>query len=710
MAMRRWVPLLLAALLLAAGCRWLVQRAPGRPAAPLGEAVQPAGGRAAVAALPFEGALRLSLLAGDGLAGLREGAAAQARFADPYGLARGRDGTLYIADAGDNNRIRRLTPAGQVDTVAGGIEGFRDGQGAAAAFHTPSGLAIDSRGTLYVADTGNHAIRSIAPDGTVRTLAGTGAPGDRDGPAAQAQFNGPLAVAVDGQGRVYVADTYNDRIRLITPDGQVSTLAGGERPGFADGVGRAARFDTPCGLALDAQGTLWVADTRNHAIRRVAADGTVSTLVRTDPQDEDSLLRRPLALAAAPDGALYVAAARRGALLRVSPDGRLRVLLGDGAQRLSRPTALLLGPDGALQLNDAASRRLQQLAAVAGSPGLQIDVIGPAAGQPLPATAGRWPLAPQQGWHEVVGTPGEVRGDGHGEGRDHLHDGLDVRGEVGATVLAIADAKVASPLASWGFGDAGEGLSLDGLGYIHMRVGRNARGEVIDAARFQLLRGADGRPERMRVRRGTRFHVGEPLGSINAMAHVHLSVGVPGYERDPLALGFAGFVDRQPPHIDGIRLQDASGTVLTRKVSGRLLVPRSAEGLQIVVDAWDQVDGNGRQRRLGLQTLGYQLLQADGRPAPGFEQPRLTLDFGRLPSDEQAVKLAYAADSGVTVHGSARTRFLYQLANQVKGGEAQAGRWSTAELPAGDYTLHIVARDGAGNLAQRGADLALRLQ
>ena len=666
---------------------------------------------------PFGWVASISTIAGDGRTGLLDGAAGEARFADPYGLAFADSGTLYVADGGDNNRIRRLSSEGQVDTLAGGAaEGLRDGRGAAAAFHTPSGLALDAAGNLYVADTGNHAIRKVTPDGSVTTLAGNGTPGFRDGPAAQALFNGPLAVAVDGQGQGWVADSYNDRVRVIGSDGQVRTVAGGERPGWADGPLGVSRLDTPSGLAFDDAGTLWIADTRNDAIRRIGPDGQLVTVWRSAPDvpaDKPALLRRPLALAATHDGHLYVALQRRGGLLQIAPDGRIQDLLAGGALRFARPTALVLDGKGHPMVSDAAGRRIHHVQAAAlGSEAPVLDgEIGPAPDDDLPASQRRWPLAPQAAWHEVVGTLGEVRGDGRGEQRDHLHDGLDVRGDVGQPVLAIADAKVDSPLASGGFGQLGEGLALGPLRYIHVRVGRNARGEVADGQRFQLLGDEAGKPERVRVRRGTRFQAGDVLGSVNPMAHVHLSLGAPGYARNAMQLGFADFVDRQPPRIDAIELFDAAGQPLTQRAGGRLVVPREGAGVQIVVDAWDQVDGNGASRRLGLHTLGYQLLRADGQPAPGFEEPRLTLDFSRLPVDDTAaVQLIYAADSGITVHGTKRTRFRYIVSNTLAEGRAGVGRWMPDTLPAGDYTLRIVARDAAGNLARRGADLAVRLQ
>ncbi len=145
----------------------------------------------------------LQLLAGDGVQGLRDGAALQARFADPYGVAVSRDGTLYVADAGDSNRIRVVRTDGTVATLAGAAEGFADGVGAAASFDTPSGLAIDAAGNLFVADTGNHAIRKITPQGVVTTIAGNGSPGFRDGPGAQAQFDAPIGMAIGRDGRLY---------------------------------------------------------------------------------------------------------------------------------------------------------------------------------------------------------------------------------------------------------------------------------------------------------------------------------------------------------------------------------------------------------------------------------------------------------------------------------------------------------------------------
>ena len=677
---------------------------PSRPASVVREVLGPAP-------TPVAWPGHLQLLAGDGVQGLRDGAAAQARFADPWGVAVARDGTVYVSDAGDNNRIRSIRRDGTVATLAGGDEGFADGIGAAAMFDTPSGIALDEAGNLYVADTGNHAIRKVTPRGMVITLAGDGTPGFRDGIGAQARFDGPIGIAVGRGGRVYVADTYNDRIRVIAADGTVSTLAGGERPGDVDGPGTLARFDTPTGVAVDAMDRVYVADLRNNAIRRITPRGEVSTVARAVEGDEHPPVHRPLSVALAHDGVLYVGEMYRGDLNQITRDGRAHLITGKTqAQHLSRPAGLAVAADGSLHVADAASQRVHRVVPATAENAALAQVVGPSPESPLPATGGRWPLRPQDGWHEVVGTLGEVRGNYQRENRDHLHGGLDIRGDVGQEVLAIADAKVSSPSGAWGYGDLGEGMALDAVSYIHMRVGRTPRGEVLDPARFQLLMGEDGKPERIRVRRGTRFRTGDVLGTINGMAHVHLSVGASGYERNAIALGFAHWADRSPPRIDRIDFLDALEQPLATRRQGRVVLPRDTPGVQIVVDAWDQVDHNLPRRRLGLHALGYQWLDAAGTPLPGYEQPRMTIEFNRMPAEPDAVKIAYGPGSGITVHGSAVTRFQYLVTNTVRDGRLATGLWQPGELPAGDYVLRITARDYSGNVARVGRDLPVRLE
>jgi sugar lactone lactonase YvrE len=669
----------------------------------------------------------VTTLAGDGRIGYADGAAGQARFADPFGLALDPVGNLYVADAGDNNRIRRITPDGIVSSFAGSAEGFADGQATAASFNTPSGLAIDGAGNVYVADTGNNAIRKINPQGLVTTLAGNGSAGYRDGAAGQAQFNGPVGVAVDKQGNVYVADTYNDRIRLVTVDGQVKTLAGGAAPGYQDGPALSALFDTPCAVAVDGNGEVFVADTKNNAIRKLSSDGQVTTLARAATDERSELLRRPMGLALTHDGYLYVTEGARGRIIQLAPGGELSSLkdLGadsaystDAAVRLRAPAGIALGRDGSLYVADAARRMVRRVSPHEASQLTAQELAQQAAEQsaipPMPQQAGKaeflWPVKPQNAWHEIVGTVGEVRGNYDGESRDHFHAGVDVQADMGEPVLAVAAEKVSSPLPNWGFGSLSEGISLDTLSYIHMRVGRTVKNQAIDPVRFQMLDDDKGRPARVRVKRGTRFKIGDTLGTVNRMFHVHLDYSPYGVAENALALRFIDFADSVAPHIDGIQLFDQAGRRYSKKRNGRVLVPRDPAGASIVVDAYDQMDDNLARRRLGLYKLGYQILHADGSPVSGFEQPLVNLEFNRLPRDREAVKIAYADSSGITVYGSAATRFLYVATNTVRDGRAKAGAWRTADLPAGDYVVRIFAADFAGNQAKSGRDLPITIE
>lgn len=641
-------------------------------------------------------------------------------YADPFGVALDRAGNLYLADAGDHNQIRKIAADGVQTILAGHGEGYVNGTGAQAVFHTPSGIAFDPAGNLIVADTGNHAIRKVSMQGVVTTLAGSGVAGFQDGPAGQAQFNGPIGVAVDKAGNVYVADTYNDRIRKIAPDGSVSTLAGGF-PGLADGPGAAAMFDTPTGIAIDPQGNLFVADTQNGAIRKLGADGQVSTLAVTDKEADDPLLRRPLALALTADGFLYVGDMARGRILQLAPGGELRGLTGIGIDiqigdatsvRFGRPAGLALDKHGALYVADATARVVRKVSARAEGAPPSRAAPAPA---PAPAQAPRtgsfpWPFAPQNGRHEVVGIVGEVRGSYDGESRDHFHNGLDIQANMGVPVLAVADEKVASPLPNWAYDGLGEGIAVDRFAYLHMRVGRTIGNAPLDAERFAILNDEKGKPYRVRVRRGTRFHVGDKLGTVNRMFHVHLVERTPRGEANALALPFPGLQDLVIPHIAGIELHDQAQKRLVAKQGKRLLVPRDAGPLAIVVDAYDQTDGNAARRKLGLYKVGYQLLAADGAPLAGFEKPRVNIEFNRLPPDQESVKVAYADKSGITVYGSASTRFLYVVTNTVRDGAAAAGSWDPAQLAPGDYTIRILAADFAGNEAVAGRDLAITVK
>ncbi|OAM88896.1 TonB-dependent receptor [Termitidicoccus mucosus] len=311
----------------------------------------------------------LLVLAGvTGGTGSTNGSGSTARFNTPRGLVAGADGLLYVADSG-NHLIRRVSPDGTASTLAGfalitgvsGSAGWRDATGADALFRAPAGLAPDPAGGFYIADSGNHAIRHISPAGAVTTIAGlidtattlvtatiagpsgttvhvtgtvvttTAISGTDDGPAEFATFNAPNAVAVGPDGSIYVADFNNRAIRVISPapDRVVSTLAGQiGTSGMADGTGTDARFGSPAGLALDG-GTLYVADSSNSTLRGVdTATGEVRTLAgaaqTTGTADATGTLARfnnPRGLALGPDGFLYIADTGNAAIRVFDPAG-----------------------------------------------------------------------------------------------------------------------------------------------------------------------------------------------------------------------------------------------------------------------------------------------------------------------------------------------------------------------------------------------------
>lgn len=652
----------------------------------------------------FDWPAQLTTLAGDGARGHVDGAAARARFSDPFALAIDPNGVLYVADAGDTNRIRKIDTDGRVTTLPGN-------------FDTPSGLAIAPTGDIIVADTGANAIRKISTAGVVTTLAGGSAAGFRDGPARRALFNGPIGVAVDTAGNVYVADTYNDRIRVITAQGQVRTLAGGTAPGFADGQGSGAAFDTPCGLVLEADGAILVADTGNDAIRRLGKDGHVSTIAHTAQDDRTGILRSPIGLAQTWDGFVYISSYRRGRILQMSPAGELRILAGNDAPhpgnaliRMGSPVGLALDRQGALYIADASQYAVRKLSPHdAGATNKPPELPSPPPAL-IQAAGFPWPLKSQSAWHEVVGTLGEVRGNYQGEARDHLHAGLDISAGVGELVLAVAAEKVADPLPNGSLDGLSEGLRVDAMTYIHMRVGRTGAGAPLDPGRFQLVHDARGHLTAVRVKRGTRFRVGDPLGTVNRMAHVHLELGPPGGKINAMRLRFAELTDNFAPHIDDVQILDGAGQRLTQRRGERLIVPANDGMLSIVVDAWDQVDRNARRRRLGLYRAGFQILRSNGSPVPGFERLRVTIDFDRMPGDPNAAKIAYAEASGDAVHSDQPTRFLYVVTNRIEGGRAAVEGWLPAGLGRGDYTIRIFAADYAGNVAKTNRDLPIYVQ
>jgi sugar lactone lactonase YvrE len=226
-----------------------------------------------------------------GVCGSADGIRTVAQFCGPRGIAADKAGNLYVADTG-NSTIRKITPAGAVTTLAGTagiVGGSVDDTGPAAEFFNPRGITTDRDGNLYVADTFNNNIRKITPAGVVTTLAGnfrhfgpSGSVGSADGVGTAALFAGPTGITADRAGNLYVTDTGNNTIRKITLAGVVTTFAGTAGVvGSANGTGSAAQFNHPQGIAADRAGNLYVADTGNQTIRKISAKSVVSTLAGT---------------------------------------------------------------------------------------------------------------------------------------------------------------------------------------------------------------------------------------------------------------------------------------------------------------------------------------------------------------------------------------------------------------------------------------------
>lgn len=304
--------------------------------------------------------------AGRTTAGHADGIGVAATFDSPYGLAIDMAGNVYVADTG-NHRVRKIDAMGNVTTLAGGgtvggvASGHADGQGTAATFSTPTGVAVDASGNVYVADYFNHLIRKIDPRGNVTTLAGGGAVGGigagyADGKGSAATFDGPTGVAVDTAGNVYVTDYFNNLIRRVDTTGNVTTLAGGgglggNEAGHADGQASAATFDGPTGVAVDVVGNVYVSDYFNNSIRKISPDGRVTTLAgggsgggdsgHADGPGSAATFAGPNGLAVDGLGNIYVADTQNYLIRKVDTNGNVSTLpTGDGAAVVLRPNGI----------------------------------------------------------------------------------------------------------------------------------------------------------------------------------------------------------------------------------------------------------------------------------------------------------------------------------------------------------------------------------
>ncbi len=640
------------------------------------------------------------------IAGTENGEQA-ARFAEPFGIATGADDAIYVTD-GETGKVWQIKRVGNATAITEHLD-------------TPSAIAFAPDGSLVIAETGAHVIRRLYPDsGRTEIVAGIrGRAGFADGNASQALFNGPVGVAVGSDGSIFVADTYNDRIRAIDKNGNVSTLAGAGETGFADAsTGAEARFNTPCGIAVTPDGALIVADTGNHRIRRVEVNGSVRTIAGTgEPSVKDGLLfaasfNEPIGVAVSADGTIFVADAR-GAALRLcgwNVFPRVQTLAGgkgagfqDGAiewARINRPTGIALASDGTILFTDSGNKLVRAFVGKGRERGAQLSstALPTLTAEQLRAeAAGRWPYAPPERTREIAATFGEIRGEVDEYDRDAwFHNGLDIPGAYGETVRAVRTERILNPLSVEDVGTTRERIRFPRLGYIHVRIGRDQNDRVLDEEKFLAGRNPDGGLARMRVRRGARFEAGEAIGTLNNQNHVHLIAGPLRGEFNALAaLELPGVKDSIAPVIEknGVSFFDAAWREISFSENKERL---NVEGdVRIVVRAYDQMDGNAARRRLGLYRLGYQILNPDGKPADGFAEARINISFETLPLDESTAQTAYAAGSHSGATGV--TIFAYIVTNIVRDRAAREGFWETSKLAPGDYTVRVMAEDFFGN-------------
>ncbi|MBI1938687.1 MAG: hypothetical protein HYS25_11265 [Ignavibacteriales bacterium] len=281
--------------------------------------------------------------------GYVNGKLSEAKFNTAFGICIDKEGNIYAADSG-NNCIRKIDADGIVSTFAGtGQTGNDDGTANAATFNSPTGICSDDMGNFYVADFMNHTIRKIDNEGNVTTLAGSaGNPGFADGYANQAQFNYPRGIAVDNEGNLFVGDSWNHRIRKITPDGNVTTYAGGgnqigvdSKGSWVDGPDTTARFFTPCGAAVDNFGNVYVADALNHRIRKIDTFGNVTTIAGNgnsgwnngsfaDGANSSAILNTPTELFVTPDQEIIFSDTFGNRVRIINIDGTVSTIAGNG--------------------------------------------------------------------------------------------------------------------------------------------------------------------------------------------------------------------------------------------------------------------------------------------------------------------------------------------------------------------------------------------
>lgn len=632
------------------------------------------------------------------------------RYYEPFGLAADKNGNIYFSES-ITGRIFQLAAGSyenqsplQITVVAENLQ-------------TPSAIAFDPDGNLIVANTGAHTIVRIdLKTKTVSVVAGQpGVSGDADGKAADARFNAPVGVAVDDDGTIFVADTYNDRVRAISPDGIVRTIAGGREPGFADGAGSEARFDTPCAIVV-ADNSLLIADTGNRRIRRIEQSGKVTTLAGNGEAYErngallGASFNEPIAIAVRDKDSFFVADAGGSIrLVSLKPDDREEPFVKPELPdiHLNRPVGLALLPDGELAFAESGASLIRALIPADSKLGIQFDpdAIALSADRLRQLVEPRWPFDPPDKPREIAGTFGEVRGAISTDHDAWFHNGLDVPGAYGELTRAVFTEPVTLPLSVEGAGTTRERIRLPLFGYIHVKIGRDKNDQLLPNladGSVGFRRNAEGQITGVRVRRGTLLKAGDAIGSLNRLNHVHLIAGQWSSEFNALSvLRLPGLTDNVAPVIESFAIADEQGNILFDPGGKKNPATNLSQNgrLRIFVRAYDQMDGNAKHRRLGVFRAGFQILNASGTPLTEFNQTRRNLEFDRLPRDWQTVSQVYAAGSQSGYEGP--TVFNYIATNVLQRGEVREAFFDPSKLAPGNYTLRVVAADYSGNVAHR---------
>lgn len=315
------------------------------------------------------------------------GPAAQAQINRAQGISVDLKGNLYIADTG-NNRVRKITPEGIISTVAGNGQCCYTGDGvqaASTALNSPYGVAADPNGVLYIADTFNDRVRRVGTDGFITTIAGgngRGYSGD-GGPARASMLNWPAGVALDSGGNLYIADMFNHRVRRVAPDGIIQTIAGNGTANFTGdgGSSQLATLNTPSGIASDAAGNIYIADSMNLRVRRVDPSGTITTFAGDGNygfggdggQARAAILNRPSSVLVDPSGNVFISDTENNRVRKIAPNGVITTFAGGAAGGLAgddgpatkallrRPVGLALDSAGDLYIADSGNARVRKV-------------------------------------------------------------------------------------------------------------------------------------------------------------------------------------------------------------------------------------------------------------------------------------------------------------------------------------------------------------